>query len=129
VQAIRHYLPQEHHWPEYSIKEISSMEGLPETEWRTDRPRPLHLLPEPEPIEVMVALPDYPPLHFRYKGNIFKVARADGPERIEQEWWHQTSSPRDYYHVEDENGARYWLFRLGMYKKEKPQWFLHGFFI
>ncbi len=126
--AIHRYLPQEHHWPEYSIKEVASLEEQPETEWFTNRRRPLHLLSDPEPIEVMVMLPDYPPLHFRYKENIIKIVRADGPERIEQEWWLQTSPPRDYYRVEDENGARYWLFRLGTYGSGTPQWFLHGFF-
>lgn len=129
MQAIHRYLPQEHYWPERSLKEVSSLESQPETEWRTDRPRPLHLLPEPESIEVMVALPDYPPLHFQYKGEIIRIARADGPERIEQEWWLQSGPPRDYYRVEDEKGARYWLFRLGLYDSGKPQWFLHGFFV
>lgn len=128
MKAIRRYLPQEHHWPEWSFREASCPEEQPATEWRTDRPRPLHLLPRPEPVEVMVALPDYPPLHFRYKGAIIRIIRADGPERIEQEWWIRTGPPRDYYRVEDENGARYWLFRLGLYGKEKPKWFLHGFF-
>ncbi|MCG6188505.1 Y-family DNA polymerase [Maribellus maritimus] len=129
MQAIHRYLPQEHYWPESSVKEVNSLEEQPETEWRTDRPRPLHLLPRPDPVDVMVVLPDYPPLHFRYKGNIIRVVKADGPERIEQEWWLQTGPPRDYYRVEDENGARYWLFRLGLYGNEKPQWFLHGFFV
>jgi protein ImuB len=128
MKAIHRYLPQEHHWPEHSIKEVASLEEQPETEWRTDRPRPLHVLSRPEPIEVMVPLPDYPPLHFRYRGEIIRIARADGPERIEQEWWLQAGPPRDYYQVEDESGARYWLFRLGLYGGGKPQWFLHGFF-
>lgn len=128
TKAIYRYLPQEHHWPEHSIKEVTCLEEQPETEWRTDRPRPLHLLPRPEPIEVMVPLPDYPPLHFRFRGEIIRIARADGPERIEQEWWLQTGPPRDYYQVEDESGARYWLFRLGLYGGERNQWFIHGFF-
>jgi len=128
MKAISRYLPQEHYWPENSIKEASSLEEQPVTEWCTDRPRPLHLLPRPEPIEVMVALPDYPPMHFCYKGELIRLTRADGPERIEQEWWLRTGPPRDYYRVEDENGARYWLFRLGLYGSGKPQWFLHGFF-
>ena len=129
VQAIHRYLPLEHHWPENSVKEVSSLEEQPETEWRTDCPRPIHLLPEPVPIEVMVILPDYPPMHFRYKNEVLRIVRADGPERIEQEWWLQSGPPRDYYRVEDESGARYWLFRLGLYGNRKPQWFLHGFFV
>jgi len=128
-QTIHRYLPQEHYWPERSIKEVNSLDEQPETEWRTDWLRPIHLLPKPEPVEVMVVLPDYPPMHFRYKGEIIRVARADGPERIEQEWWLQSGPPRDYYQIEDERGARYWLFRLGLYGNKKPQWFLHGYFV
>ncbi|WP_321286240.1 DNA polymerase Y family protein [uncultured Sunxiuqinia sp.] len=129
AQAIHRYLPQEHYWPEHSIMDVGSLEAKPQTTWCTDRPRPLHLLPKPEPIEVMVMLPDYPPLHFRYNDEVIRIARADGPERIEQEWWFQSGPPRDYYRVEDENGARYWLFRLGLYGQGKNQWFLHGFFV
>ena len=126
--TIRRYLPQEQHWPEHSAKETHSLEERPSTEWKTDRARPLHLLSSPEPVEVMVPLPDYPPLHFRYRGEILKIAKADGPERIEQEWWLQSGPPRDYYTLEDVDGKRYWLFRLGLYGKGDPQWFLHGFF-
>jgi len=129
IQTIRRYLPQEHYWPERSIKKVSSLDEQPETEWPTDRFRPIHLLPKPEPVDVMVVLPDYPPMHFRYKGEIIRIARADGPERIEQEWWLQNGPPRDYYRVEDDRGARYWLFRLGLYGNKKPQWFLHGYFV
>ncbi len=128
TQTIHRYLPQEQHWPEHSIHEANTLEDRPSTEWKTDRVRPLHLLSSPEPIEVMVPLPDYPPLHFRHRGEILKIAKADGPERIEQEWWLQSGPPRDYYTVEDESGKRYWLFRLGLYGKGDPEWFLHGFF-
>lgn len=129
IQAIRRYLPQEHHWPESSMKAVSSLDEQPETEWLISRPRPIHLLPKPEPVEVMVVLPDYPPMHFRYKGEVIRIVRADGPERIEQEWWLRNGPPRDYYRVEAENGSRYWLFRLGLYENLKPQWFLHGYFV
>ena len=56
------------------------------------------------------------------------IKKADGPERIEQEWWLEQGRYRDYYCVEDENGSRYWLFRLGDYSDCEPQWFIHGFF-
>lgn len=128
MDVIHRYLPQEHHWPERSIKEVPFFEGQPDTEWATALTRPLELWSKPEPIEVMVHLPDYPPRHFRYKGKIYKIAKADGPERIEQEWWLQTGPPRDYYCVEDEEGIRYWIFRLGLYGEGDPQWFLHGIF-
>ena len=65
---------------------------------------------------------------FRYLGIIHNVIKADGPERIEQEWWIQAGLHRDYYIIEDHQGARYWIFRLGHYGKDLPEWFLHGFF-
>ena len=127
--AIHRYLPQEHHWPERSIKKTASLDEEPVTGWQQDKRRPLSLLSPPEPIEVTAPIPDYPPMNFRYKGTVHKVIKADGPERIEQEWWIGEGEHRDYYAVEDEEGCRYWLFRLGHYDEEKkPGWFLHGFF-
>ena len=79
-------------------------------------------------IEVTAPIPDYPPMLFRYKGKVHPIVRADGPERIEQEWWLQQGQHRDYYRVEDEDGHRYWLFRLGHYHDKSYQWFIHGFF-
>ncbi len=126
--AIHRYLPAEHYWPERSVKETTSLTEKPDTEWKTDLPRPLHLLPKPEYIEVSVPMPDYPPLLFHYQGIRHTIKKADGPERIEQEWWIQKGQHRDYYCVEDEKGARYWLFRLGDYSSDSPKWFIHGFF-
>ncbi len=88
----------------------------------------MSLLPQPELIVVAAPIPDYPPMLFRYKGQVHNIKKADGPERIEQEWWIQEGLHRDYYCVEDEHGARFWIFRLGHYKKHNPQWFIHGFF-
>lgn len=125
---IHRYLPDEHYWPERSCRETISLQEQPTTAWRTDRLRPVCLLPEPERIEVTVPLPDYPPLLFRYKGKPYRIVKADGPERIEQEWWIQDGLHRDYYTVEDESGTRYWLFRSGHFDHEQSGWFLHGFF-
>lgn len=126
--AIHRYLPAEHYWPERSFKVASSFQEKPETAWMTAFPRPLHMLPSPEPIEVSVPLPDYPPMLFRHRGQLHKIKNADGPERIEQEWWLCRGLYRDYYCVEDEHGCRYWLFRSGDYYQMKRQWFIHGFF-
>lgn len=125
--SITRYLPAEHYWPERSVKPASPLWEKPTTKWRSDCPRPIHLLPKPESIDVIALLPDYPPLQFRYKGKLYPVAKSDGPERIEQEWWLANGLYRDYYCVEDEAGARYWLFRSGPYDKQ-PQWFIHGYF-
>lgn len=125
---IRRPLPAAHYWPERSVKSAAPLWEKPETPWRTDCPRPVHVLPRPEEIEVSAAMPDYPPMLFRYKGVLHKVVRSEGPERIEQEWWIQEGLFRDYYCVEDEEGSRYWLFRSGPYDTHKPEWFIHGFF-
>ncbi|PRD47772.1 Y-family DNA polymerase [Sphingobacterium haloxyli] len=128
MDVIHRYLPQQHHWPERSIRATASLDEVPDTEWPVDKLRPLHLLSLPEPISVMVVLPDYPPMLFTHKGRTYKLAKAEGPERIEQEWWITDGRPRDYYRVEDEKGGRYWLFRSGHYGEGEPEWFLHGFF-
>ncbi|CAM3445502.1 Nucleotidyltransferase [Flavobacterium longum] len=125
---IRRYLPAEHYWPERSAKPATPLWEKPTAKWREDWPRPVHLLAKPEAIEVSAALPDYPPMVFRYKGDVHHIVKSDGPERIEQEWWISDGFYRDYYGVEDENGARYWLFRSGPYQPGAPQWFIHGFF-
>jgi protein ImuB len=127
VQAIR-YVPDEHYWPERSIKPANTLHEKVLTTWRVDKLRPMQLLSVPEKIEVTAPIPDYPPMLFKYKGVLHRIKKADGPERIEQEWWLQQGQHRDYYRVEDEEGKRYWIFRLGHYDDKKFQWFIHGFF-
>lgn len=127
--SIHRYLPNEHYWPERSIKLASSIDEKATTAWPTDRTRPTQLLMKPEPIEVTAPIPDYPPMVFRYKKKVHEIRKADGPERIEREWWLESGEHRDYYHVEDQDGQRYWLFRSGHYTDDQSrQWFLHGFF-
>lgn len=128
IKSMHRYLPDERYWPERSFKPALSLGEKIMTDWSADPLRPLHLLTVPEAIEVTAPIPDYPPMLFRYKGKLHKVMRADGPERIEQEWWIRQGQHRDYYRVEDEDGHRYWLFRLGHYNEEKYQWYMHGFF-
>jgi protein ImuB len=129
VDTVTRYLPAEHYWPERSFKKTTSLGEKTEAEWRLDRPRPVQLLANPELIEVAAPIPDYPPMHFQYKGKLHKIKKADGPERIEREWWLEEGEHRDYYTVEDEDGCRYWLFRAGHYTGDKSHsWFIHGFF-
>jgi protein ImuB len=126
---IHRFLPDEHYWPERSFKKAAHLEEKPTISWPVDRPRPIRLLARPEPVEVAAPIPDYPPMLFRYKGTVHKIVKADGPERIEREWWLEQGPHRDYYRVEDEAGRRYWIYRSGHYTGENPHgWFLHGFF-
>ena len=103
--------------------------------WTRDRPRPLRLFRRPEPLEVVAAAPDDPPAFFRWRGAAHRVRLAEGPERLAPEWWRapfeggREIEARDYYQVEDEAGARFWLFRAGAYSAERPtRWWLHGLF-
>jgi protein ImuB len=129
VEVIRRYLPATRYWPERSLIRATSLTEKPINAWRLDNPRPTELLPRPDPIEVMALIPDHPPKFFVYKGVQHVIVKADGPERIEREWWLDQGEHRDYYQVEDDKGQRYWLFRSGHYGGDKRyQWFIHGFF-
>ncbi|WP_256010237.1 Y-family DNA polymerase [Desertivirga xinjiangensis] len=127
--VIRRYVPDTHYWPERSFKKSLTITELPVSGWRNNKPRPTELLSRPDPIEVMAIIPDHPPKFFVYKNTRHNIVKADGPERIEREWWLDAGEHRDYYQVEDEQGRRYWLFRSGHYSDAgRYQWFLHGFF-
>ena len=129
LEVIRRYLPASRYWPERAVLRAVAVTDQPLSSWRLDKPRPTELLRRPDPIEVMALIPDHPPKFFIYKGVQHQVIKADGPERIEREWWLDTGEHRDYYQVEDDQGKRYWLFRSGHYGgDQKYQWFLHGFF-
>jgi protein ImuB len=128
AQAIRRYLPQAHYWPERSLRPAISLEEQTASHWQTSNPRPMEILARPEPVQVTAPVPDYPPMNFRYQDELHLVKKADGPERIEREWWMEKGEHRDYYVLEDQKGQRYWVFRLGHYNQEKSGWFIHGFF-
>jgi protein ImuB len=126
---IKRYLPGEHYWPERTPQPDTDIKKAPESQWRADKPRPMQILDIPEPIEAMALTPDYPPKLFIWKGEQHIIVGADGPERIEREWWLEPGEHRDYYIAEDEDGRRYWLFRSGHYNaKNNQHWYLHGFF-
>ncbi|MGF7042641.1 Y-family DNA polymerase [Mucilaginibacter lappiensis] len=127
AEAIRRYLPAEHYWPERSVKVAASLTEEPAAAWPVAL-RPMRLLTEPEPIEVMALVPDNPPKTFTYKDKRHRIIKADGPERIGREWWQDSGEHRDYYVVEDSEGQRYWVFRSGHYDGGDARWYLHGYF-
>jgi protein ImuB len=103
--------------------------------WHPGWPRPTRLLARPERLDhVMAELPDHAPRRFTWRGQSHRVIRADGPERIQGEWWKrdaERASVRDYFRVEDEAGRRYWLFRSGDGERAVTgdlSWYLHGVF-
>ena len=129
--------PAESHVPELSTTREAPL-GAPASEarpWGPEIPRPVRLFKRPEPVEQVIALtPDDPPTQFRWRGRVHRVRRAEGPERIGEEWWKgaieevSTAHVRDYYRVEDETGGRFWLFRAGLYGEAPPKWWMHGLF-
>jgi protein ImuB len=94
--------------------------------------RPLRLFAHPEPVETTAEIPDGPPRSFRWRRTLFRVSRAEGPERIAAEWWIDggAAPTRDYFRIEDEGGRRYWLYREGLYERgdDRPRWFIQGIF-
>ena len=94
--------------------------------------RPIRLFGRPEPIEASAEVPEGPPFSFRWRRTLYRVARAEGPERIAPEWWRAPAEERtrDYYRVEDTRGRRFWLCREGLYDGSPvmPRWYVHGLF-
>ncbi len=130
--------PVESHVPELAVGRARplarSADACP---WDRAAPRPTRLFRRPEPVEAVLALtPDDPPTQFRWRGQVHRVRRAEGPERIGEEWWKgviedvHVGHVRDYYRVEDAEGGRFWLFRAGLYgdPAAPPRWWMHGVF-
>ncbi|KAI94132.1 protein imuB [Rhodomicrobium udaipurense JA643] len=117
--------PKSRRAPKQPAAEPSPWELLPE--------RPVRLFTRPHPIDVTAALPDAPPMLFRWRKVVHRIVRADGPERIASEWWRalhdEDREVRDYYRVESAHGMRFWVYREGEYGGERPpRWYLHGVF-
>ncbi len=134
ARALVRPVRRESHLPERAVRFLPALDsgrsGAGDREqWDQEKLRPVRLLPRPEPVEAMALMPDDPPFLFRWRRLAHRVRRADGPERIADEWWRETAEPRDYYRVEDEAGRRFWLYRAGFYHAHiPPRWFLHGVF-
>lgn len=129
--AVTRFHFKESHIPERAVTSVpvSDKTSAPPP---LRRQRPLLLLPQAEPVTVLAEVPDYPPRRFTWRRVTFRVAKAEGPERLSREWWPDqqgTYRTRDYYRVEDETGRRFWLYREGLYERgDAPRWYLHGLF-
>ncbi|HEX4112439.1 MAG TPA: DUF6504 family protein [Stellaceae bacterium] len=132
ARSVGRLLPHDSHLPERTQRFVFAFAPGGGKAWDAGKPRPVRLLPRPEPIEAVAPVPDDPPLMFRWRRRLYRVARAEGPERILGEWWRgarEAQLLRDYYRVEDEDGRRYWLFRAGLYRPDiRSRWFLHGLY-
>lgn len=100
------------------------------------RPRPLILFSKAEEAKATAEIPNAPPVQFQWRFGHHLIKRAQGPERISLEWWRhplgQEHEARDYYHLEDSEGRRFWLYRDGLYRNMKKgtslRWYVQGLF-
>ena len=145
--------PHDSHIPEHAQKRRPAHASLASLSSRSSKadednapahpaPRPPFLLPRPEPVSVVAEVPEGPPLRFTWRRAVHTVSKAQGPERIAPEWWRHLAAAdashpvrdrtRDYYVIEANGGARFWIFREGRYgaagSEDAPRWFLHGLF-
>lgn len=117
--------------PEHAERWVPAQGRALDAAWPADPAgvtRPLILLDPPEPVEATALVPHGAPVQFRWRRVVRRVARVEGPERLCAEWWRGAARTRDYYRVEDEGGARWWLYREGDYGGDPPAWWLHGMF-
>lgn len=130
--AVRRPVSHGSHIPERAQRWQSPLEPeVPAQGELAFHTRPLKLLDRAEKIAVLYATPDGYPKAFRWRGAVHEVARVEGPERIAPEWWRESAGTRlrDYYRIEDREGRRYWIYRLGIIGDGRgglPDWFLHG---
>jgi protein ImuB len=86
--------------------------------------RPTRLLSPPLAIDVIALAAEGVPARFRVHQQVYTVLQHWGPERIESGWWRGPSVRRDYFRVESEHGAWWWLYR----DLKSDLWYLHGVF-
>ena len=91
--------------------------------------------PPGEPNQAVLRLLDPPPpadldgdltrgARLRIEGRPHAIVDLTGPSRLEGEWWTDAPLARDYYEVETDDGARFWLFR----DHADGRLYLHGIF-
>ncbi len=83
-------------------------------------PRPTRLLSPAEPIQVRVH--QGRPVNIHGRTGWEQVARCEGPERLQSDWWRPEGGfDREYWVVSTSQGAS-WVYR------ERARWFRHGWF-
>ena len=140
-EAVTRFVPIDTRDPHRAARAVPAQGTTPLSGWPEPPPgepplRPLQVFAPPQPIEAVAALPDGPPIRFRWRCVLHDVVLAEGPERLLPEWWQdgppngeRMGRPRDYYRIEDREGRRFWVFRVDADDRPlHPRWFLHGLF-
>ena len=142
LDRVIRLVPLESHLPDRAVCAQPACAALPaRAGWPHTPPRPTRLLSRPEPIDAVAPLdpgdPGAAPGLFRWRGRRHRICAAEGPERLAGEWWRTDGARdwapggRDYFRVEDDTGARFWIFRTGIRgpaEDPPPRWYLHGLF-
>lgn len=81
--------------------------------------RPVFLLPAPVRTQILT-----PGVNFAWEGRTFNVRSLTGPERVQTQWWQESTVHRDYYRLQTTQGPEFWAFR----DLTDGTWFLHGIF-
>lgn len=131
--AVKRPVLQASHIPERAEVTVPALHATGAETVSARAERPVRLLRVPEEVRVLYAVPEGPPVQFIWRRRPHKVARYAGPERIAPEWWCDRAGTRlrDYFRVEDQHGARLWLYREGLHEDGRggaPRWFVHGMF-
>ncbi len=127
-EKIARMAPRESWIPERAVLGAPPLAPLgPNTPaaWPEGRRRPIRLLDPARPVSLLGS--EGALLLLRPGSRPLRLLEMRGPERIASEWWRAEDAFRDYYRVEDEDGGRYWLYRIRD-GDAAPKWFLHGLF-
>lgn len=121
-QEVCRFHIRENFLPECSVEfQPVTAAGIQDAAWPAHRVRPVCLIDPPVRIEVS----EPPPSQFRLGNGVHRIVRAEGPERLTRQWWRDESQSwesRDYYRIEDDSGARFWIFQ----ERNPTRWYMRG---
>lgn len=118
VHAVAEHRPQ-YAWRPQDVLTDALAPAIDPPSFGKSAPRPLWMLPEPEPLTVREGYPwhDGP------------LSLLSGPERLETGWWDTEGISRDYYQAHNPRGRRLWVFRVRQRREaDAGHWYLHGYF-
>lgn len=121
VRQVLRFAPVESDLPQRSVQRLQALAPPAGQTWPS-WPRPTRLI---DPPELITAIPHDAPDAFVWRGRAHRICKCDGPERIHGEWWQaprEVAATRDYYRVEDETGAQFWIVHSG------DAWHVQGLF-
>lgn len=90
--------------------------------------RPLRLFKTPRAINVLACSDSGLPSRVEVDQRVYTIRQSWGPERIETGWWQGPQVRRDYYRVELDGGAWWWIYRELGRSGAAAIWKCHGQF-